>query len=331
MNSSPHEVLGIGAPIVDYVIHVSAEFLTNLPGTKAGMLPVDYQTFLQILEQTQASPELLLGGSSANTIRGLAYFGHSCAILGRIGADAPGEKFTKGLETLGVKTSYLIPTNTPTSQVISLVSPDKERTMRAFLGASREILPEDLSHTMFQGSKIVHLEGYNLLNLPLLHQAMEMAKEAGAKISLDLGSHEIVQMHRETILNLLERYVDIVFANRLEVELLTQLSPEKATAYLRDLCSTVVILLDKEGCIVAQDTTVVKMPAHPVETLVDTTGAGDIFASGFLHGYLLDRPLEECARYGVLAGAAIIQVHGVEMPHEAWKELHSKMKDMPLN
>lgn len=326
MNETPHEVLGIGAPIVDYVIHVSEDFLANLPGTKAGMLTVDYETFLQILENTgKLSPELLLGGSSANTIRGLAYFGHQCAFLGRIGTDLAGEKFSKGLEALGVS-SFLIPSRTPTSQVISLVSPDKERTMRAFLGASREMLAEDLTNTMFKGIKIVHFEGYNLLNLPLLHLAMEMAKESGAKISLDLGSHELVHQHRETIFDLLERYVDIVFANRLEVQELTGLTPEKGSDLLRDICSIVVVLLDKEGCLVARDTEVVKMPAHPIQELIDTTGAGDIFASGFLHGYLIGRSLEDCARYGVIAGAAIIQVHGVEMSPDAWKDLHRRMR-----
>lgn len=322
-----HEVLGIGAPVVDYIVEVGEEFLAKLSGGKAGMVVVDYQTFSEILTETRETPILLLGGSSANTIRGLAHFGHSCAFLGRIGNDEAGQKFVEGFEALSINTTFLLRSDTPTSQVLCLVSPDKERTMRAFLGASRELKPEDLSTAMFEGVSLVHFEGYNLLNKPLTYRAMELAREVGVQISLDLGSHEIVESHKETIIDLLTNYVDIVFANRMELFSLTKLNPDKGSKELREICETVVVLLDKEGCLVGRGSEQFHVPAFPVKTPVDTTGAGDIFASGFLHGHLRGRSLEECARFGVLSGASIIQVHGVEMHKDEWKALQERMKD----
>lgn len=319
-----HEIIGIGSPFIDHIIEVSEELLTQIPGAKGGMVAVDYQTLIQLLADMGGhQPALILGGSGANTIKGLANLGHRCALIGRIGRDVMGKRFLEHLEEIGV-TSFLQHSDTPTAQVVCLVTPDRERTMRSFLGASQEMTGKDLDPAVFKGARLVHIEGYSLFKESLTQRAMELAKEAGAKISFDLGSFEVVQAFQSTIIELLARYVDIVFANVDETRQLTRLDPEKGCGVLSDLCSTAVILAGKEGCWIGNRNRQIKVPAFPVEP-IDSTGAGDLFASGFLHGYLQGRSLEECARYGALAGAAVVQVFGVNLTPEHWQQLKTKM------
>lgn len=314
-----YEVLGIGSPFVDYIIAIDEDFLRHVPGNKGGMVVVDYRTFLAIITKSGAEPIIIAGGSGANTIKGLANFGHPCAIVGKIGSDDAARRFLESMKTLNVIPLFK-KTETPTAQAVCLITPDGERTMRSFLGASQEMSQRDLDPNLFNGVKLVHIEGHSLHNEQLTQEAMKLAKNAGAKVSFDLGSFEVVDAHRQRIIDLLSRYVDIVFANRDEIRSLTRLDPDKGCSVLKDMCETAVILLGKEGCIVGSGYKQVNCPAFPVEPL-DTTGAGDLFASGFLHGYLRNMPLEECARFGALAGAAVVQVQGVEIPSHGWEKI----------
>lgn len=318
-----YDVLGVGSPFVDHIIEVQEEFLAEIPGAKGGMVAVDYETLSAIIKKSAVEPVLLVGGSGANTIRGLAHFGHQCALVGKIGRDVAGKKFLERLSALKI-TSCLLPTMTPTAQVVCLVTPDGERTMRSFLGAGQEMGSGDLRPEIFAGISLVHIEGYTLLNGDLTERAMQFAKEAGAKVSFDLGSFEVVERHKQKIVNLLARYVDIVFANREEVRSLTQLEPQQGCGALTDLCETAVVLIGKEGCWAGRGTRKVHCPAYNV-LAVDTTGAGDFFASGFLHGYLEKDELEECARYGSLTGAAVVQVKGVEITHDGWEAIKQEI------
>jgi sugar/nucleoside kinase (ribokinase family) len=317
------EILGIGAPIIDYVVMTTDDFLAQLPGEKGGMVPIDYETLLSILKNCKSPPLAIAGGSGANTIKGLAHFGHHCGLIGKIGNDTAGEKFLESMRALKIK-PYLCKATTPTAQVACLITPDGERTMRTFLGATQEMTAQDLDPKVFQGVKLVHIEGYSLLNGDLTETAMQYAKDSGAKVSYDLGSFEVVKGHRERILGLLSKYVDIIFGNKDEIQALFQLNPEKGCTALSQLCETAIVLLGKEGCIVGTKSGQVHCPAFVVDA-VDTTGAGDLFASGFLHGYLHGVSPEECARYGALTAATVIQAHGVDIPVETWQEIKAKM------
>lgn len=320
---SGFEILGIGAPVIDYRIEVSEEFLRQIPGKKGGMVAVDYSTFTKILSDSALPPMLIAGGSCANTIRGLAGFGHKCAFLGKIGADLPGKKFQENLSSLEIK-SFLKTTSTPTAQVICLITSEGERTMRSFLGASQEFSEKDLDASYFDGVKLVHIEGYQLLHGAVLEKAMKLAKDAGALVSFDVGSFELASKYKDRIIDLLVKYVDIVFANEDELFSLLELKPEKGCRVLRDLCEAVVILMGVNGCWVGSKEHQIKCEAFPVKPL-DTTGAGDFFASGFLHGYLQGASLERCAYFGARMGEAIVQVHGGCLPVEAWSKL---LKDL---
>lgn len=321
--SAPVEVLGIGSPLIDHIIPVSDEYLKSIPGSKGGMEGVDYPTFQKILKQAGPRARLTSGGSGANTIKGLANLGHRCALVGKIGLDEAGETFKKSIEALGIY-PHLIPSSTHTGQIACLITPDGERTFRDFFGASQELRVEDLKEEFFHGVKLVHIEGYTILNEELTRRAMQLAKKHGAKVSFDLASFELAQNYRKLMVKLLAQHVHILFANTPETRSLTGLDPERGCSVLRDLCDIAVVLMGKEGCWVGSHQQLIRCPAYPVNPL-DTTGAGDLFAAGFLHGYLTGKNLHEAAHYGALAAAEVVQVFGAEIPPEIWKDLRTKI------
>lgn len=314
-----YEILGIGAPFLDHVVKVSHEFLASLSGAKGGMEIVDYATFVKILHNTQAVATLIAGGSSANTIKGLANLGHSCALVGKIGQDRAGDTFLKSIQELGIL-SHFIPISTPTGQLACLVTPDGERTFRDYLGAGQEMQKEDLDPAHFHGVRHVHIEGYTLLNVGLARRAMELAKQAKATVSFDLANFEIVRNFKAEIADLMREHIDILFANRDEVLALCQQSAEEACDSLRQFCKVVVVSMGVEGCWLGNAKERMHCPAFPVKPL-DTTGAGDLFAAGFLHGYLTGKPLTECAKFGALISREVVQVLGAEIPRETWHQL----------
>lgn len=321
--SHGYQILGVGAPIVDQILLVSEEYLKTIPGLKGGMEVVDYPTLTKIIRESGSTPVFIPGGSGANVIRGLANLGRKCALVGKVGNDEIGKHLLHTIRDLGIQPLY-IKTPTPTAQVVSLVTPDSQRTLRTYLGACQEMTGKDLDPTHFQDVALVHIEGYALLNEELVQRAMEYAKEAGAKISFDLASFEVAAKFRDTVVDLLWKYVDIVFANIDETKTLTDMGPAKGCSMLKDLCDVAVVSMGKEGCWVGHGEHMLRCPAYPVEP-IDTTGAGDFFASGFLHGYLEGKPLEVCAHYGALAGAAVVQVLGADLTPEMWIELRKKI------
>ncbi|MCE5318672.1 MAG: adenosine kinase [Parachlamydia sp.] len=319
MKNPEFDILGIGAPFWDYILLVSEDFLSSLTQAKGGVDFIDATAFRRIIDQSKMPVTLAAGGSCANAIKGLAHLGHRCALLGKVGADEAGKTFSKRMRELDI-VPMLIPGKAPTGQVIALVTPDGERTMRDFLGASQEMKPEDLDPDAFSGVKWVHIEGYMLMRKGVAARAMELAKAAGARISFDLANFELVLAYKSEIISLVSKYVDVLFANGDETRALTKRNPQKGCAIMRDLCEVAVVSMGKEGCWIADGIEEMHCPAYPVQP-VDTTGAGDLFAAGFLHGYLRNKPLPLCAHYGAKIAAAVVQVMGAELPQVTWQAL----------
>lgn len=317
------EVLGIGAPFWDYILRVDEDFLASLTDSKGDVEIIDAATFRRIIDQSKASVTLCAGGSCANAIKGLARLGHSCAIMGKIGSDEAGKSLSKAMREMGI-IPYLIPAQAPTGQVIALVTPDGERTMRDFLGASQEIRPEDLDPHRFEGVKWVHIEGYLLLRDGVVPRAMQLAKEAGARISFDLANYKLVHTYQKEIIGLVSNYVDLLFANQNETFALTKRDPERACDLLHTLCDVSVVSMGIDGCWVADGSGPMHCPAYPVKP-IDTTGAGDLFAAGFLHGYLKGKPLATCAHMGAKVAAEVVQVLGAELPAVTWQKLQQEL------
>lgn len=318
-NCKKYEILGIGAPIIDHIIRVDEAYVRSLEGGKGGMVLIDYETMNGILCNFHGKSALTIGGSAANTIKGLAKLGNSCGFLGKVGTDSAGQVFSKAMDELGI-VSLLSKSTTPTAHSLCLVTPDAERTMRTYLGAAANMHSGDLDPAQFEGLRLVHIEGYNLLKGALVETTLRLAKEAGALVSLDLASYEIVRNHRERLLGLIEQYVDVVIANADEAWALHGLPPKESCYELQKLCTTAVVLFGAGGCWVGQNHTIIHgapFPSNPI----DTTGAGDLFSSGFLHGYLNNRPLHECARVGNMLGSAVVSVLGTEIPPVAWERI----------
>jgi sugar/nucleoside kinase (ribokinase family) len=280
---------------------------------------VNHDAFKEILSLCSGEVIFAPGGSCANVIRGLAHLGHRCALVGKVGDDWTGQQLVDKLKSQGIMPLYST-APLPTSQAICLVTPDGQRTCRTFLGATVEMRGEHLTAEQFNGIGHMHIEGYSLLNDELTISAMERAKSAGATISFDLSSFEIVDRYRTVLPNLLSSYVDIVFANAEEAEMLFHTSPREACRELMQLSKVAVVSMNKQGCWVGYGSEPVHCPAYPVDA-VDSTGAGDLFASGFLHGFLTNKAPERSAHYGALIAAAVVQVFGADIPPAIWRRL----------
>ncbi len=313
-----YEVLGIGSPILDYIFFVDDKFLEQVPGKKGGMEPINLNTLQQIIEGIDEKPLIIPGGSCSNTLKGLSHLDFTCALLGVIGSDAAASQYMAFIQNSHINPLFQI-SQLPTSQVICLVTPDGERTCRSFLGASQDVHLDKITPELFQGVKLVHIEGYSLLQGILPEKAMHLAKAAGAKISFDLASFEIVEQFKERILTLLSQFVDIAFANEQEIVALTGEGGKKGCQYLKDLAETAIVKQSGKGCWVGSSAAIVHQPALKVH-VEDSTGAGDLFASGFLAAYLKGKSLKDCAAFGNRIGAAVVQVAGTEIPSEKWDQ-----------
>jgi len=312
MNPLEINILGMGSLLIDKVIPISEEFMQTIPGKKGGMELISSNDLQSILKNAPQIVEISPGGSSCNTLRALARLGRNCVFFGKIGKDSDGKQLLEALFAIGM-TPQCPQGSLPTGQALCLVTPDKERTLRTYLGASSELTVNDIEPDLFRGISHLHLEGYLLLHPEIPEKAMELAKKNGCTISLDLASFEIVNTFKKRLVGLISKYVDVLFANQHECAVLTGMNPEKGCAFLKDICRIAVVTQGKKGCVVGHHDQVITVNARSVNVL-DTTGAGDLFSAGFLHGFLQGKPLEECARWGCMLGAEIVQVYGADLP-----------------
>lgn len=324
LSAQNYHVLGIGAPAMDILMSVDDEFLLTVPGEKGGSQPIDWTGFSDIMHRQNLTHNVLVasGGSAANTTKALASLHQKCAFFGKVGNDQMGSDFSSRLVSFGT-IPLLIPTQTPTTQVAALVTPDGQRTFRFFLGASKELTENDLTPGLFENVKIVHIELYLLGQGNLVETAMKMAKEAGALVSIDLASFEVVKQYRSYLIDLIPHYVDIVFSNEDEIRALTGMEPEQGGEFLRTLCPIAVVKLGKHGCWVITENEKLKSPGIRPSCVKDTTGAGDHFAAGFLYGVLNGHSMEKSAYFANLLGSAAVEVYGAEIPQERWNELRA--------
>ncbi len=317
-SSAPPELIGVGSPLVDLVVPVEDDFLArHVSGAKGGMEMVEAAAITALVGKLTSAPQQSPGGSAANTTVGCAHLGVRAAFIGACGADAYGEFYRSALRAQNCEPRLVEQPALPTGQVLSMVTPDTERTMRTCLGAAATLAPEHVSPAQFAGARVVVLEGYTLFNHALARAVVESAKQAGARIALDLASFEVVNANRAMISDLLDGGIDILFANRDEATAWNAAGPEAALEELARLVEVVAVKLGKDGALIASGTARVRVAAESVQA-VDTTGAGDSWAAGFLAGYLRGLPLAQCGRLGSLSGAAVVQVMGAQLPRQSW-------------
>lgn len=320
VTAEERKVLSIGSPIIDSIYHVDEALLNKLMLERGDSKQYDQETFAQFSQvMTSFKAKHIPGGSAANTIKGLGKLGNPAGFIGKTGVGVYADLFEDSLHKHGVK-PLLTFSEKPISQVISLVIPGGYRTMIAYYGASGEFTASEINQEWFDENTHVHFEGYLMWREKELMQLMQWAKERHATISIDLASYSLVRHFRSELLSILELFVDVVFANEDEARELTGLPPYEACKYMQTLCPIAVVLGGPEGCWVGQRGEVAQFLPPKVE-IVDTTGAGDLFASGFLHGYLRGWPIERMARLANRTGSACITHDGAMISEEEWEKI----------
>ncbi|HUU66632.1 MAG TPA: adenosine kinase [Methyloceanibacter sp.] len=310
MAEKTYDVVGIGNAIVDIIARCDEGFLTKHDLDKGFMRLIDADEAAKLYGAMGPAIERS-GGSVANSISGLASFGATCGFIGRVAADQFGGIFRHDIHSLGIAYTTEPATDAaPTARCLVLVTPDGERTMNTFLGASVDFAPGDMDASMIGAAKIVYLEGYLFDKDPAkaaFRKAAKLAKAAGAKVALTLSDPFCVDRHRADFRKLVREDADIVFANEKEITTLYEVNSfdEAADAALQD-CELAVLTRSEAGSVIVGRGETVEVPADPVAKVVDATGAGDLYAAGFLYGLTQGLNVEACGRLGSLAAAEVI-------------------------
>jgi sugar/nucleoside kinase (ribokinase family) len=322
-----HDVVGIGNAIVDIIGRCDDAFLAKHGRAKGSMQLVDAATVAQLYEAMGPGVEIS-GGSVANTMVGIASFGGRAGFIGRTASDQFGEVFRHDIRAAGV--TFNTPPATdgePTARSLILVTPDGQRTMNTFLGVSPRLGSGEVDAGLIRSARIVYLEGY-LFDQPeakaAFRQAAEIAAKAGRQVALSLSDAFCVGRHRAEFLDLVRNSVDILFANEAEITSLYE-TPSFDEAARRAQADTRLAALTRseKGSVILADGAPIAMPAAPVAKVVDTTGAGDLYAAGFLFGIATGKDLETAGRLGSLAAAEIISHVGAR-PEARLAELARK-------
>jgi sugar/nucleoside kinase (ribokinase family) len=314
MTTHSFDVVGIGNAIVDVIASADDAFLIRHGMAKGSMMLIDEPQAEAIYADMGPAVESS-GGSAANTIAGIASLGGRTAYIGKVRDDLLGRAFRHDITAAGA-TFRTPPSNDgpATARCLILVTPDAQRTMNTFLGACVRLGPEDIDAALIEAAQITYLEGY-LYDEPraqqAFHHASALAHAAGRKVSLSLSDAFCVQRHRAEFLNLVHRHVDVLFANEAEVMALFETDRlATAVAELRNHTDIAAVTLGANGALVIARDEFIEIPAVPIPIVVDTTGAGDLYAAGFLHGLTTGASLAECGRLGSFAAAEIISHMG---------------------
>lgn len=319
------KVLGLGNALVDILVRIDHDMLKRLELPKSCMTLVGAAQVNAILKQVSAlEAQEAPGGSAANTIAGLARLGVPTGYIGKIGHDPYGEFFAAEMRRHGSDVRMFYGA-AQTGRALGLITPDSERTFATFLGAAVELDATDLSPDLFRGWDIFHIEGYMVQNHALTREALRLAKEAGLEVSLDLASHNVVRENLEFLQEMVGRYVDIVFANEDESMAFSGAhSPTDALVALAPRCTVAVVKLGKNGSLVRRSGEEHRVECIPARA-VDTTGAGDLSAAGFLYGLIQGYPLPVCGRLGSLLSGKVVEVVGAKLSEGQWLEIEAAL------
>ncbi len=305
-----YDVVGIGNALVDVIAHADDTFIGRNDLVKGSMTLVDTDRALFLYEALGGAIEMS-GGSAANTMCGVASFGGSAAYIGKVSDDELGRVFGHDCRAVGVQFRPGAPADgTPTGRCIIVVTPDAQRTMNTYLGVSSLLCPTDIDTDTVAVGQVLYMEGY-LYDRPEAKDAFRLAARVAHEndrlVSLTLSDSFCVDRHRADFRALVSDEVDLLFGNEDELMSLYEVeSMDEALRAVRQDCSLAVVTVGADGCIVVTPDDVLRAPAQPVDHVLDTTGAGDLFAAGFLFGYTRHRSLAECAQFGAIGAAEVI-------------------------
>jgi sugar/nucleoside kinase (ribokinase family) len=313
VNPGELDVVGIGNALVDVLSHGSDELVDELGLVKGSMNLIEADR-VEVLYARMGAGVEVSGGSAANTMAGLASLGGTAQYLGKVRDDQLGAVFAHDLAATGVRYTTPRATDGPsTGCCLILVTPDAQRTMNTYLGASVRFGPDDVDEEAVSSATVLYLEGY-LFDPPEAQEAFRhaarVAHDAGRTVSVTLSDSFCVERHRDAFLDLVEHHVDLLFANEAEITALYRTDFDAAVEGVRRHGAVAALTRSEKGSVIVTEDALVEVPAHPVQQLIDTTGAGDLYASGFLYGFSHKMDLATCGALGSLAAAEVISHMG---------------------
>jgi sugar/nucleoside kinase (ribokinase family) len=311
------DVVGIGNAIVDVLFSVDQSFLSRHSLLKGSMTLVDSAQASSIYSEAQKTIQMS-GGSVGNTMAGIAALGGTASYIGKVSNDSLGELYREDLNALGIR-FFVEPSlgSSPTACCLVMITPDGERTMATFLGACSELTPQDVVPELVINHQVTYLEGY-LWDAPLAQESMVkaagIAQISNRRVALTLSDSFCVDRHRGSFKNLIQNYVDILFSNEDELmSLYEQYEVESALRLARSICDLVIVTRGAKGCLISTGGETLKIDAVPVKKVIDTTGAGDLFAAGFLFGFTHGCEVGESAKIGSTMAAEVISQVGARL------------------
>jgi sugar/nucleoside kinase (ribokinase family) len=320
-------IVGVGSALVDILICEDEDFLIKTGAAKGGMTYVAKEFIEQSLAISSRPATIVPGGSACNTVVGIGKLGGQARFVSKCGSGEMGQFFENELKRHNVE-PFFFRSNSSTGRVLSIVTPDTQRSMFTFLGASAEALPQEISEQCFEGAAIVHIEGYLLFNSDLILRVLETARACGALISFDFPSYNSIAIYYELLRHIVETYVDILMANEDEALAYTGYSDEnRAVGALSEKVKIAVLKAGARGSFIAHNGEVLKIHPAGIDNVIDTTGAGDLWAAGFLHGLVSGYPLEKCGQMGSVCSYEVCQVLGANIPDAGWKRIRKRLNN----
>ena len=323
------KIIGMGNALVDVLVRIDDDsLLEKLHLPKGSMQLIQEDTLSEIRKYTSGmKTHRSTGGSAGNTVCALAALGANPGFIGKIGQDETGAFFGDTLRQRGVN-ALLATCDLPSGIASTFISTDGERTFGTYLGAAATLRAEDLSRKMFAGYNYLYIEGYLLQDHDLMLRAVQLAKEEGLQVCLDMASYNVVEAERDFFDQLIVKYVDIVFANESEALAYTGKAPHEALEEIASKCSIAVVKTGKEGSLVKKGTEVIQLLSCPVDNVLDTTGAGDFYAAGFMYGLTCGYSLEKCVQISTILATAVIQEVGTTLPAKKWDEIKLNIESL---
>ncbi len=324
------KILGMGNALVDIMTQLKDDsILDRFKFPKGSMTLIDNEMSSYLYNETIGlSKQKASGGSAANTIHGLSHLGVETSFMGKIGNDELGKFFKKDMKINGIN-PILFNSITETGRVLAMVSPDSERTMATYLGAAVELDAQDLSADIFRGYNFFYIEGYLVQNKELIQKALRLAKHSNVKTCIDLASYNVVLENIDFLKSVIAEYVDIVFANEEEAKALTGKGPEEALDEIAEMCDIAVVKVGSKGSLIKIGSEITVVPARLTKS-IDTTGAGDLYAAGFLYGIGKGLPVTVAGEIGSILASRVIEDFGAKMNESTWEMLRREIQSLEI-
>jgi sugar/nucleoside kinase (ribokinase family) len=322
------KVIGIGNALLDVLLRLDGDDVLSEMGVKKGAMDLINESVMKEIQQAQAGLRRVEapGGSVGNTMRAMARLGAKAGYIGKIGDDEAGKVYETKTKEAGVN-PFFVRTKGISGCSTVLISPDGERTMATFLGPAETLSDEEIPDDVLRRYDCIYLEGYLISNDRLFLPVLKRARDMGLKVALDLSNFNIVNGFRDLLKEAIPAYVDILFSNESEAAAYTGLAAREALDVISEDVEVAVVTVGKDGALAGSGGNVVHEMALNSH-VVDTTGAGDHFAAGFLYGYSVGATTEQSARLGSLLSANVIDVVGAQIPEERWEQIKLKVNEV---